>query len=32
MSKRIWYLPADDFTSFINELENDANAEKFDIK
>ena len=32
MSTRIWYLPADDFTSFINDLENDANAEKFDIK
>ena len=32
MSARIWYLPADDFTSFINDLEYDANAKKFDIK
>ena len=32
MSTRIWYLPADDFTSFINDLENDANAKQFDIK
>ena len=31
MSTRIWYLPADDFTSFINDLQNDANAKKFDI-
>ena len=28
----LWYLPGDDFTSFINDLENDANAKKFDIK
>ena len=32
MSTGIWYLPADDFTSFINDLENDANAKQFDIK
>ena len=32
MSTRIWYLAADDFTSFINDLENDINAKKFDIK
>ena len=29
---RIWYLHADDFTSFINYLDNDAVAKKFDIK
>ena len=29
MSTRIWYLPTDNFTSFINDLENDV---KFDIK
>ena len=29
MSTPIWYLPANDFTSFINDLEND---DKFDIK
>ena len=32
MSTRTWYLPADDFTSFINDLENHENAKKFDIK
>ena len=25
-------MPADDFTSFINDLENHENAQKFDIK
>ena len=32
MSTRIWYLPINDFNAFISELENDVNAEKFDIK
>ena len=32
MSTRIWYLRIDVFSSFISELENDVNVEKFDIK
>ena len=32
MSTRIWYLPIEDFNAFITDLENDVNAEKFDIK
>ena len=32
VSTSIWCIPIDDFTSFIAELENDANEIKFDSK